>query len=238
MRPHERLPWLLDVLRHGRNTAAHLATRLGVCVRTVYRDIRVLRSQGFSIGGEVGPNGGFWLAADSRPLPVPLSTDDIRDVAMALIVTGSADPSLLGRLVDTLPARAAAELQGLINVTRQDDLPSSPGTSARQVLAAFSGALGRCRFLQFMDTSSGERSLRMVQAQGLVVRNSALCLSVVERWTGVCSEVDIGHILHPRTSHVHANSALSPDGVDLTFERRTRIQSLRWPPRRRVHSMA
>lgn len=52
----ERLLELLQILRGYRNpvTAARLAARMGVSVRTLYRDIATLQAQGAEIEGEAG----------------------------------------------------------------------------------------------------------------------------------------------------------------------------------------
>ena len=56
MRRADRLFQIVNVLRRRRTatTAAHLAERLGVSERTVYRDIRDLILAGTPIDGEAG----------------------------------------------------------------------------------------------------------------------------------------------------------------------------------------
>ncbi|MFI7215444.1 helix-turn-helix transcriptional regulator [Micromonospora maritima] len=61
MRASRLLSVLLLLQAHGRLTAADLATRLEVSVRTIYRDVEALHAAGIPLYGEAGHDGGYRL---------------------------------------------------------------------------------------------------------------------------------------------------------------------------------
>jgi predicted DNA-binding transcriptional regulator YafY len=64
---YERLPMILNWLGEGRALmAVTLAWRLGVSVRTVYRDLNVLRAAGYRIDSSAGMGGGIMLRKPRR----------------------------------------------------------------------------------------------------------------------------------------------------------------------------
>jgi predicted DNA-binding transcriptional regulator YafY len=76
-----RLLRILLALQDGqRHTAAELADRLEVAVRTIMRDIEVLVTSGVDIHATRGPHGGFRLANTDRPHdhPVAAGSSDAR----------------------------------------------------------------------------------------------------------------------------------------------------------------
>ena len=108
-----RLLRLLDALRGRRQPVrgAHLAQRLEVSLRTVYRDIEALRAQGAQIAGNAGVGyqlrPGFWLP------PMMLSEEELEAILLGTRwVAGHADPELAAaadqamvRLTAVLPER-------------------------------------------------------------------------------------------------------------------------------------
>ena len=79
-----RLLELVQTLRRYRQpvTAAHLATTLGVSVRTLYRDIDTLRAEGAPIEGEAGV--GYVLRPGFLLPPLMFSEDEIESLALGL----------------------------------------------------------------------------------------------------------------------------------------------------------
>jgi len=105
-----RLISLLLLLQLGRRlTAADLAERLGVSVRTVHRDIDALLDAGVPVHADRGPGGGFALPAGHRSR-VPLSAGD----AQALLVgaPGAAGALGLGALLVDAQRKLLASLPG------------------------------------------------------------------------------------------------------------------------------
>jgi len=124
MRRTERLFALAEYLRARRTgvTAAALAERFGVTIRTIYRDLDALRAASMPLGAERGPGGGYALdrhytlppvnftareaavlvalgrfARDMRLFPFTATLDSALDKVRAALST-SAQRELLSRL--------------------------------------------------------------------------------------------------------------------------------------------
>ncbi|GHE46569.1 DNA-binding transcriptional regulator [Camelimonas fluminis] len=83
MRRADRLLELTGYLQEGGVvTAATLAARLEVSVRTVYRDIAALQAQGYPVDGEAGS--GYLLRAPVRLAPLAFSHDQLEALALGL----------------------------------------------------------------------------------------------------------------------------------------------------------
>ena len=117
---------LLSLLQQRRQWAgADLATRLGVSVRTLRRDIGRLRELGYPVGAARGVDGGYALAPGAA-LP-PLVLDDDEAVALALglqaaavsPVGGMAESSVraLAKVVQVMPLRLRRRVEALRAVT-------------------------------------------------------------------------------------------------------------------------
>jgi predicted DNA-binding transcriptional regulator YafY len=118
MRPADRLFKLVQLIRGRRlSTAAFLAQRLEVSLRTVYRDIAQLQHQGVPIEGEAGV--GYRLG-NGFELPPLMFTQDEASALVAAVRMAQVwlDPKLalsaeasLSKILSVLPtaARAAAE---------------------------------------------------------------------------------------------------------------------------------
>jgi predicted DNA-binding transcriptional regulator YafY len=99
MRRADRLFQIVQILRRRRlTTARHLAERLSISERTVYRDVRDLMASGVPIEGEAGV--GYRLRGFDLP-PLMFSREEVEALVLgARIVQSWTDPEL---------ARAAAE---------------------------------------------------------------------------------------------------------------------------------
>lgn len=99
--------------------AEDLAARLGVSVRTLYRDVVALRAMGLSVEGE--PGVGLRLASEGELPPIPLSRDELEALALgARMVAAWGDPALadaarsaLARVEAVLPAPLREVLLGV-----------------------------------------------------------------------------------------------------------------------------
>lgn len=106
----------IQLASNTRVTAAEMAEKLGVAVRTVYRDIDALRDAGFPIEGT--PRMGYELGELGRLPPLLLPADEMRAlVAGALALRNAKDEklaasarALLVRVRKLVPARSRAGL--------------------------------------------------------------------------------------------------------------------------------
>ncbi|EKK3985118.1 MULTISPECIES: helix-turn-helix transcriptional regulator [Cronobacter] len=80
----ERLLELLQILRAQRYpiTASTLSERLGISVRSLYRDIKTLQHQGVRIEGEAGI--GYIVKSDFHLPPLNLSHEEINAITLGL----------------------------------------------------------------------------------------------------------------------------------------------------------
>jgi len=80
----DRLPRLMLLLQaHGRVTAAELATKLEVSVRTVQRDLESLSASGIPVYSVRGGQGGWALVEGFRTDLTGLTPDEAVAVAVA-----------------------------------------------------------------------------------------------------------------------------------------------------------
>lgn len=112
----DRLFDLLQVLRdHDTHTAQALATRLGVSVRTLYRDMETLAAAGVPVEGTRGT--GYRLAPLTTLPPLSLTAAEMEVLDLALAITAEvsdsdlreAAASLMKKLDAALPQSAVAQ---------------------------------------------------------------------------------------------------------------------------------
>ena len=120
MRRADRLFQLVQLIRGRRlTTAAHLAVRLEVSLRTVYRDVADLQRQGVPIEGEAGV--GYRLGTGFDLPPLMFSHDEARAlVASVRMAQVWQDPALaqaaemaLGKILSVLPVAARVAAQSM-----------------------------------------------------------------------------------------------------------------------------
>lgn len=94
MRRTDRLFDLVGVLRDGRlHKAADLADRLGVSMRTIYRDMETLQASGIPVEGERGV--GYLLTAPITLPPLNLTLTELEALHLGMaVVAEAADPEL------------------------------------------------------------------------------------------------------------------------------------------------
>lgn len=89
----DRLFQIVQILRGRRlTTAAHLADRLGVSERTVYRDIRDLSLSGVPVEGEAGSGYRLMSGFDLPPLMLTNKESEALIVAIRLLTTWAGNP--------------------------------------------------------------------------------------------------------------------------------------------------
>jgi len=172
MRRADRLFQIVNVLRRRRTatTAAHLAERLGVSERTVYRDVRDLVLAGTPIDGEAGV--GYRIRPGYDLPPLMFDRDEIQALVLgARIVRQFGDPAL-ARASDAILAKVAAivpkDLAPLLADTRLF-VPSTigAGTSADALGLAREALIARRKLELSYATSDGVATTRTVRPLGI-----------------------------------------------------------------------
>jgi predicted DNA-binding transcriptional regulator YafY len=172
MRRADRLFQIVNLLRRRRTatTATHLAERLGVSERTVYRDIRDLVLAGTPIDGEAGI--GYRLRPGYDLPPLMFDRDEIQALVLgARIVRQFGDPAL-ARASDAILAKVAAilpkDLAPLLAETRLF-VPSTigAGQSADALTAAREALIARRKLELSYANADGAASTRTVRPLGI-----------------------------------------------------------------------
>lgn len=109
MRRNDRLFELIQILRDGRlHRAAELAERLGVSVRTIWRDTGALMASGLPLEGERGV--GYILRAPTTLPPMILTSAEMEALRLGLRLVASGEDPTLTRAARSLAAKIAAVL--------------------------------------------------------------------------------------------------------------------------------
>jgi predicted DNA-binding transcriptional regulator YafY len=172
MRRADRLFQIVNVLRRRRmaTTAAHLAERLGVSERTVYRDIRDLILAGTPIDGEAGV--GYRIRPGYDLPPLMFDRDEIQALVLgARMVRQFGDPAL-ARASDAILAKVATivpkELAPLVAETRLF-VPSTigAGNSADALTLAREALIARRKLELSYAKADGAATQRTVRPLGI-----------------------------------------------------------------------
>lgn len=172
MRRADRLFQIIQLLRRRRTatTATHIAERLGVSERTVYRDIRDLALAGTPIDGEAGV--GYRLRPGYDLPPLMFDRDEIQALVLgARIVRQFGDPAL-ARASDAILNKVAAvipkDLAPLLSDTRLF-VPTTIGAArSADALSLAREALIARRKLRFSYANArGEATARTVRPLGV-----------------------------------------------------------------------
>jgi predicted DNA-binding transcriptional regulator YafY len=172
MRRADRLFQIVNVLRRRRTatTATHLAERLGVSERTVYRDVRDLILAGTPIDGEAGI--GYRLRPGYDLPPLMFDRDEIQALVIgARIVRQFGDPAL-ARASDAILGKVAAivpkDLAPLVAETRLF-VPSTigAGKSADALSLAREALIARRKLELSYAKADGAATKRTVRPLGI-----------------------------------------------------------------------
>jgi len=105
----DRLIDLIQILRDGRlHRARDIARRLGVSLRTVYRDMDTLAASGIPIGGARGE--GYRTTAAITLPPLNLTTTELEALHLGLAVIGEAGDAELSAAAGSLSSKIDAVL--------------------------------------------------------------------------------------------------------------------------------
>lgn len=130
MRKNDRLFALLRILRDGQlHRAADLAETLGVSVRTMWRDMAQLQSNGVPIEGERGI--GYMLRDPVALPPVALSRDEFEALRLGLGLVASGADATAARAAVSLRAKIAAVAPTILAEAGTDSFVFSSPEAAR-----------------------------------------------------------------------------------------------------------
>ena len=172
MRRADRLFQIVNVVRRRRTatTATHLAERLGVSERTVYRDIRDLILAGTPIDGEAGV--GYRLRPGYDLPPLMFDRDEIQALVLgARMVRQFGDPAL-ARASDAILGKVAAivpkDLAPLVAETRLFVPPTiGAGQSADALTLAREALIARRKLELSYAKADGGATQRTVRPLGI-----------------------------------------------------------------------
>ncbi|MFT4149238.1 MAG: YafY family protein [Paracoccaceae bacterium] len=131
MRRTDRLFDLIQILRDGRlHRASELAEKLGVSVRTIWRDMTTLAASGMPLEGERGV--GYILRAPFTLPPMILSTVELEALRAGLRAVAAGEDAALARAARTLATKIASVTPAPAG---EDDLFAFPGPEAEAAAA-------------------------------------------------------------------------------------------------------
>jgi predicted DNA-binding transcriptional regulator YafY len=193
MRRTSRLFAIAEVLRARRTgvTAAQLADRFGVAVRTIYRDLDALQDAGLPIRADRGRGGGYALDKSYQLPPINFTA---REAAL-LVALGRVAleqrlipfPDAIAVAIDkvraALSTSAQRELLTLVAELQIVGVPALPVPA--EVRAALQSAWLEHRPLRIVYAKgSGEQQVRRVEVRNLVFDRAVTLLN--------CCDLDLG----------------------------------------------
>jgi predicted DNA-binding transcriptional regulator YafY len=193
MRKKSRLFALAEVLRGRRTgiTAAELADRFGVTLRTIYRDIEALQDAGMPIRADRGRGGGYALDKSYQLPPVNFTA---REAALLIALTRLATehrlmpfPKAIETATDkvraALSTSAQRELLTLVGELQLVGVPALPVPAA--VREAVETAWFESRTLRVVyEKKAWQLSPRLVRIRNLVFDRQVTLLNCVDLETG------------------------------------------------------
>jgi predicted DNA-binding transcriptional regulator YafY len=193
MRRKSRLFVIAEALRARRTgvTAAQLAERFNVTLRTIYRDIEALQDAGLPIRADRGRGGGYALDKSYQLPPVNFTA---REAALLVALTRLAVeqrlipfPNAIQKAADkvrsALTTSAQRELLGLVSELQLVGVPALPIPAA--VRDAVETAWFESRALRIVYAKSAwQTSPRLVRIRNLVFDRQVTLLNCVDLDTG------------------------------------------------------
>lgn len=193
MRRKSRLFALAEVLRGRRTgiTAAELADRFGVTLRTIYRDIEALQDAGMPIRADRGRGGGYALDKNYQLPPINFTA---REAALLIALSRLAlehrlmpFPKTVESAVDkvraALSTSAQRELLALVRDLQLVGVPALPIPST--VREAVEQAWFESRTLRIVyEKKAWQLSPRLVRIRNLVFDRQVTLLNCIDLETG------------------------------------------------------
>lgn len=169
--------------RNGTSTVGRLANEVGASRRTVLRDLRALRDEGFVIHSDVGRGGGLQLDPQSIQTTAKLSVPEVFALLISVAAMRAAGNLPFSELADAglakiekaLPADRVKDLRALLDclhigqLSPQQDL-SDMGAMDTGLLSAFETVfLGRQRIRFEYRDAKGRHTRREVEPQAMLI---------------------------------------------------------------------
>jgi len=205
MRKKSRLFALAEVLRGRRTgiTAAELADRFGVTLRTIYRDIEALQDAGMPIRADRGRGGGYALDKSYQLPPVNFTA---REAALLIALTRLATehrlmpfPKAIETATDKVRAALSTSAQReLLTLVGELQLVGVPARAVPlTVQTAVETAWFESRALRIVYTKTGgHTSPRLVRIRNLVFDRSETLLNCIDLETGNDRQFRLDRIQH------------------------------------------
>jgi predicted DNA-binding transcriptional regulator YafY len=189
MRKKSRLFAVAELLRARRTgiTAAEVAQRFGVTLRTAYRDLEALQDAGMPIRADRGRGGGYALDTHYQLPPVNFTA---REAALLVVLARMASeqrlmpfPSTIERAADkvraALTTSAQRELLGLVRQLQIVGVPALPIPAS--IRDAIETAWFESRPLRIVyEKKAWEHQARTVQIRNLVFDRSVTLLNCID----------------------------------------------------------
>lgn len=204
VRRTERLFAIAEHLRARRTgiTAAALAERFGVTLRTIYRDLDGLRDAALPLLSERGRGGGYALDRAYSLPPVNFTAREAAVLltagrwisAMRMLPFLDTLGSALDKVEAALPARSRRDLAALLNTLSYTGVPARAVREG--VRRAVETALFEHRALVLTYDGAHGRSVRTVRIESVVLERSECLLN--------CTDLEKGEARQFRLHHVTA----------------------------------
>jgi predicted DNA-binding transcriptional regulator YafY len=205
MRKKSRMFAIAEALRARRTgvTAAELAERFGVTLRTIYRDLEALQDAGMPIKADRGRGGGYALDKNYQLPPVNFTA---REAALLVALARLAVeqrlvpfPNAIERVADKVKAAlstsAQRELLTLIGELQMVGVPALP--TPQSVRDAVETAWFESRALRIVYLkANGHASPRLVRIRNLVFDRAVTLLNCVDLETGQDRQFRLDRVKH------------------------------------------
>ena len=175
----DRLYALVEELRAAApraRTAARLAERFEVSVRTIERDLLALQEAGVPIWAQPGPGGGYTIDPTRTLPPVNFTPAEAAAIAVALAAPGATPLAQAARtaLHKLLAAMAVPDAEAARQLAQRVQTLGSAPSPASTVPAALEAAVVDHRVVTFgYEDRSGGATVREVEPVGLVGVNGS-----------------------------------------------------------------
>jgi len=189
-------------------SAAALAARFEVNVRTIERDLQALLESGVPIWAEQGRTGGYRLDPAATLPPLNLTASEAVAVAVALAALGPNPFAEAGRQArqKLLAAMSAAGAEGALSLAERMRVAPNPAAGDRTLLRILREAVERSEVvhLDYIDRD-GESTSRDVEAHGFYVSGGTWAL------VGWCRLRDDGRVFRiDRIQHAEPTGEANP----------------------------
>ncbi|WP_276356111.1 helix-turn-helix transcriptional regulator [Cohnella caldifontis] len=160
----------MTLLNQPRVSAAVLAKRFEVSLRTIYRDMEAINQAGIPIVSFAGSDGGYEIMEGYRLEKQVLSLEDFSSICTALrSVRSATDQSEIDRLIERIgalvPEPSALEGQSLV------DLDFKPAPNDKERFVPLHEAIKELKIVQFAYLDNkGSETERKVEPMGLFLK--------------------------------------------------------------------